>query len=349
MLNSYSDDTSVAIIQRHDAPTHSKGAEVLFHKSVTADNSQFRGIHPLVALHSHQENLAKLLEDALSSFPSAESSSAHATDGLALQRRKIDFITVTRGPGMRSNLSTGVDTAKGLAVALQVPIVGVNHMQAHALTPRLVTAIEKAPHAVRDPSFPYLSLLVSGGHTLLLHTKGLTEHEILASTSDIAVGDAIDKIARAILPEEAVKESHEKSYGGMLEKFAFPNGCPDYQYTPPRTRKEEVSTRPNKWDWVLGAPLAKSKAGLKTKAMEFSFSGLESSVKRLFDKRVQPTTTEERMELAREMMRLTFEHLASRVALALKAVETERAPKPALINTLVVAGGVASNNFLRFV
>ncbi|KAI9724788.1 MAG: hypothetical protein M1812_000064 [Candelaria pacifica] len=348
-IDNSGDDTCVAIIQKHEAQGHSRGAEILFQKKVTADNSRFRGIHPLVALHSHQESLAELLQDALCSVPLSGNSSANKSDGLAPQRRNLDFITVTRGPGMRSNLSTGIDTAKAVAVSFHVPVVGVHHMQAHALTPRLVAAMENVSGTPKDPAFPFLSLLISGGHTLLLHSRGLTEHEILASTMDIALGDALDKIARVVLPRDMLEQSCKTSYSVMLEEFVFPNGFPDYQYAPPPTRKEEICTRPNKWGWVLGAPLAKSEGGHKAKAMEFSFSGLESSVRRLFDKRTGPTTVEERIELARESMRLAFEHLASRLVLALKTPESQSAPEPALTDTLVVAGGVASNKFLRFV
>ena len=99
------DDTSVAILERHepDSP-HPGRAELHFHKKVTSDNSKFGGVYPLVALQSHQENLALLVSEAI----------PH------LRGRTPDFVSVTRGPGMRSNLFTGVDTAKGLAVAWQV-------------------------------------------------------------------------------------------------------------------------------------------------------------------------------------------------------------------------------------
>ncbi|KAI9707389.1 MAG: hypothetical protein M1836_000350 [Candelina mexicana] len=349
MLNSCSDDTCVAIVQKHEAPRHSKSAEILFHKIVTADSSRFEGIHPLVALDSHQKSLAKLLEDALRSVPLTGENSSNESNGLAPQRRILDLVTVTRGPGMRSNLSTGIDMAKGIAVSFRVPLVGINHMQAHALTPRLVAAMENPSHTPKDPAFPFLSLIVSGGNTLLVCSRELTSHEILASTLDIALGDALDKIARAILPKEVVERSCKTNYGAMLEEFVFPNGYLDYQYAPPRNQKDGTCTRANMWGWVIGAPLAKSEAGLKTKAMEFSFSGLESSVKRFFAKRTGLTTIEERIELAREVMRLAFEHLASRVVSALEGLGYRTAPKPALVNTLVVAGGVASNMFLRFV
>ena len=124
-------------------------------------------------------------------------------------------------------------------------------MQAHALTPRLVSALNtNLPDA--KPAFPFLTLLVSGGHTLLVHSKGLTEHAILASTADIAVGDCIDKIARSVLPPSVLHSGErETMYGRLLERFAFPNGERDYGYTPPTTRAEEIERKPSKWGWAL--------------------------------------------------------------------------------------------------
>ena len=147
---------------------------------------------------------------------------------------------------MRSSLATGLDTANGLAVAWRIPLVGVNHMQAHALTPRLVSALSgNSPNAA--PAFPFLSLLVSGGHTLLVHSRELTDHAILAATTDIAVGDCIDKIARLVLRPDVLKEGGETMYGRHLERFAFPNGSADYDYTAPTTRAAEIARKTTRW------------------------------------------------------------------------------------------------------
>src|SRR6266516_179706 len=208
MLIYDSDDTSVAILEKydfHNAPP--RAASLHFNEKITADNRKFGGIHPLVSLESHQSNLAKLVEKALAHLPiaRAEDSEAaviyrRANDGFT-RHRKPDFISVTRGPGVRSSLATGIDMAKGLAVGWQIPIIGVNHMAAHSLTPRLVSAMEREGSIEKeDPTFPFLSLLVSGGHTMIVHSKEVNKHEILASTSDIAIGEMIDKAARLILP-----------------------------------------------------------------------------------------------------------------------------------------------------
>src|SRR5438046_2026401 len=89
-----------------------------------------------VAVLENQQNLAALVQAALVHLPIQRSAVAHPGNALLVDcelRKKPDFVTVTRGPGMRANLNTGLDTAKGLAVAWQVPLLGVNHMQAHAL------------------------------------------------------------------------------------------------------------------------------------------------------------------------------------------------------------------------
>ncbi|KAL8694874.1 MAG: hypothetical protein Q9218_000538 [Villophora microphyllina] len=261
---------------------------------------------------------------------------------------KPDFVTVTRGPGLLPCLTTGLNTAKGLAVAWEVPLVGINHMQAHALTPRLVSALGVGSQSGRrEPEFPFLTLLVSGGHTMLVHSKALTHHTILANTTDIAIGDFIDKAARLILPEEAVLSSGEIMYGRLLERFAFPDGVEAHEYTAPNTRAEEMSRKTLNWGWALAAPLAETRSGSKSKAMEFSFSGTGSAVKRICEGRIAAMTLGERVDLAQEAFRVAFEHLASRAIMALQPLDKVHTADGEKIHTLVVSGGVASNQFLK--
>src|ERR1700744_6379557 len=176
------DDTCVAIVEK------TRGARLLFNEKITSNNARFRGIHPIIALEGHEETLARLLERSVAFLPNG----------------RPDFVSVTRGPGMRSNLNTGIFTAKGLAVAWGVPLVGVHPMAAHALTPRLISAVSQGKI---KPEVPLWSLLVSGGHTLLVRSKSLASHRILAETADIAVGDSLDKIARSVLPEDLLQEA----------------------------------------------------------------------------------------------------------------------------------------------
>lgn len=116
------DDTSVAILEHSDRSRLPRTV-LHFHKKITSNNSVYQGVHPIVSLESHQESLATLINEAIQELPSAdfyEGDDAIAVTNQTWRRKKPDFISVTRGPGMRSNLFTGLDTAKGLAVAWQV-------------------------------------------------------------------------------------------------------------------------------------------------------------------------------------------------------------------------------------
>ncbi|KAI1963504.1 Mitochondrial tRNAs modification protein [Ophidiomyces ophidiicola] len=385
-IESSCDDTSVAIVEKHGITSTS----VHFLENITADSREYRGIHPIVALGSHQQNLAKLVQKALRYLPPANEDDGNgrfidilpADDALApVRRRKPDFISVTRGPGMLSSLTTGVDTAKGLAVAWQIPLVGVHHMQAHLLTPRLATTLEPSAEAItvsKRVEFPFLSLLVSGGHTLLVHSKSIVDHEILASTVDIAVGDALDKIGRIVLPMSFLKNSPTTMYGKALESFVFPNGKTDYAgYKPPASRGEEIPRRQNvQWGWSFTLPFSEKKI------LAFSFSGLVSEgTKQTEDyKAIWKEMNNDggsaddwlpydaRVALGREFMKVCFEHLASRTVLALQSLQHPsgfehlnkkdrrkmdrknakgHAQAKSPVKTLVVSGGVAANQFLR--
>lgn len=386
------DDTSVAIVGVKDVgsqealcvsellATRTKrkrlGLEVYFHEKITANNDAYTGIHPLVALASHRANLAPLLQRAFVVYKQRRAAQERPGEDPQQNILTLEFVAVTRGPGMRSNLSVGLDTAKGLATAWGVPLIGVHHMQAHALTPRLLSArANLTSHKPGDedaivelqPGFPFLSVLVSGGHTMLLESKGLTEHTTLADTQDIAIGAFLDKAARAILPPQMLKPS----FGAALELFAFhsevlqfdkplddlgadsdtrrsaseeyvqPREC-SYNYTPAARRQDELVTRPTSWGWSLRPPLAESKGGEKSsRRMVYSFAGLLTSIERLAN-RQEPIPLLERQTLAQEVQRVAFEHLASRILLHLSSTSDWKG------DTIVVSGGVASNKFLRY-
>ncbi|KAF1992038.1 actin-like ATPase domain-containing protein [Aulographum hederae CBS 113979] len=415
-IESSCDDTAVAILEKHDnqsIKTHQDSlSETLkkenaatprvilhFNEKITSDNVVFRGIHPIASLESHQKHLAELVKRALKYLPEADEAadSAHGgrtldvvVDGASRRKKMPDFVTVTRGPGMRSSLAVGLNTAKGLAVAWQVPLLGVHHMQAHALTPRFVSTLEDIDNqGIGKPEFPFLSLLVSGGHTLLLHSKGLTDHEILVETSDVAIGDALDKMARAILPTKIVEEDQSAMYGALLENYAFPTsriGSSDEPYDydsyiaevkdPVNLLKRRPNSRPllTKYGWAYTPPLMETRGGRKKSSMEYCFTGLVSATARFTESRYHfdPATDEivkgdprnpmsleefpedERRTMAREVMRVSFEHLASRIVMAITALLEPSSPSSEdgdkhPCKTIVVAGGVASNKYLGHV
>lgn len=240
-------------------------------------------------------------------------------------------------------------------------------MQAHALTPRLCAALEqyaspKEQNAGPQPAFPFLTLLISGGHTLLLHSTGIANHRILANTDDIAIGDCLDKCARSILPQALLDSSTDVSYGRLLESFAFPIPGPHaYDETAlSRGRGSRASQSP--YGWQLPVPLLATRGGQKSKSMQFSYTGLVTSATRVAENgwvdgrlgkepRKVPMPEQEARCLAREVMRIAFEHLASRVALQTERehMAHEIMPTTPISNTLVVSGGVAANQYLRHV
>ncbi|KKK24923.1 hypothetical protein AOCH_005983 [Aspergillus ochraceoroseus] len=337
------DDTCVAIVDKNQ----SGATRIHFLENITSDSTAYQGIHPVRALESHQENLANLVNKALPYLPRASECNNEAREIIALSdgnRQRPDFISVTRGPGMRSNLFVGLDTAKALSVAWQIPFVGVHHMQAHLLTPRLVSALSPDPQTTTSitPEFPFLSILASGGHSLLVRSSSLTDHEILASTADVAIGESLDKVAREILPQSLLQTAKTTMYGPLLEQYAFPNGPADYaDYTAPRTRGDELRKRVSPWGWSLTTPFA------RTRQLAFSFASLPTAVSQILSRKAQahqPLADDERVALAREAMRTCFEHLASRTVIALESLAPSESAPP--VRTLVVSGGVAANRFL---
>lgn len=373
------DDTSVAILETKAAPhTAVAVARLHFHRKVTSNNASFGGVHPLQALESHQENLANLVRDALAHLPRPTT--------------RPDFVSVTRGPGMRSNLFTGLDTAKGLAVAWNVPLVGVNHMQGHALTPRLVQALDQYQHhshhwdtmpdlttpvVTQQPDYPFLSVLASGGHTLLIHSTTLVDQTILGTTTDVAVGECLDKMARVVLPKHVLQSANGAMYGALLENFAFPTPCTalsnstahppretaqdfchryrmHYAYTVPRTHEEELQRNKTKWGWAFNQPLLKASGGLKNKDLDMSFSGLMTAVERAvryrhhqstgkltkIERSLNDISLEERRDMAEFSMRAAFEHVAGRVAQALRSTP---------VTSVIMSGGVGANHYFRYV
>ncbi|KAJ5183170.1 hypothetical protein N7492_000786 [Penicillium capsulatum] len=337
------DDTSVAIVEKTSAIAGQNKARIHFLENITADSRAHRGIHPILALESHQENLASLVDKAMRNLPVSKEGQKSISLADGAMRRRPDFISATRGPGMRSNLSVGLDTGKALSVAWQIPVVGVHHMQAHLLTPRLVSCLagdSSSAQAALSPRFPFLSILVSGGHSILVHSQSLTDHSIMASSDDIAMGEALDKAARDILPASLLQGAKNTMYGKTLEQFVFPNGKSDFaDYRPPMNRGEEVVKRQSPWGWSVTTPFA------NTRALQLSFSSVSSMVGKIVKDKNGDLSHEERVDLGREAMRVCFEHLASRTVIALEALRVRHHDENE-INTLVVSGGVAANKFL---
>lgn len=196
-LESSCDDTAAAVV-RH---TPGEAAQIL--SSVVAGQTEihaaFGGVVPELAARAHVEKLDLCAEEAL------------ARAGLTLA--EIDAVAVTAGPGLIGGVLAGVMCAKGIAAGAGLPLVGVNHLAGHALTPRLTDGL----------AFPYLVLLVSGGHCQFLQVEGAEDYTRLGGTIDDAPGEAFDKAARLLgLPQPGGPAIEAEARAGDPARFAFP-------------------------------------------------------------------------------------------------------------------------------
>ncbi|RJL02906.1 tRNA (adenosine(37)-N6)-threonylcarbamoyltransferase complex transferase subunit TsaD [Paracoccus aestuarii] len=162
-------------------------------------HADFGGVVPEIAARAHAERLDLAVEQAL------------ARAGLGL--RDLSGIAVTAGPGLIGGVMAGVMCAKGLAAGAGLPLVGVNHLAGHALTPRLTDGV----------GFPYLMLLVSGGHCQFLRVDGPDDFTRMGGTIDDAPGEAFDKIARLLgLPQPGGPHVEAEARAGDALRFALP-------------------------------------------------------------------------------------------------------------------------------
>ena len=168
-LESSCDETAAAIVR--------SDRTILSHALAGQEDHQraFGGVVPEIAARAHAELMTPLVATAL------------ADAGLTLN--DVDAIAATAGPGLIGGVMVGLVTAKALAMASGKPLIAVNHLEGHALSPRLIDA---------DLQFPYLLLLVSGGHCQLLRVNGVGDYNRLATTIDDAVGEAFDKTAKIL-------------------------------------------------------------------------------------------------------------------------------------------------------
>ena len=189
------DDTATAVVR--DA------RDVLANVSTNQDafHEKFGGIVPEIASRQHLALLSAAVADAL--------------DRAGLGLHELDGIAVTAGPGLVGSLVIGVASAKALAFAARKPLYGVNHLHGHVFAPFLETALE--------PQYPFLALLVSGGHSQLVHAASPCDLRIVARTRDDAAGEAFDKTARLLgLPFPGGPAIDRLAREGNPAAFAFP-------------------------------------------------------------------------------------------------------------------------------
>lgn len=277
-IESSCDDTAAAVL---------RGREILSNVVLgqTELHAAFGGVVPEIAARAHAEKLDICVAQALEK----------ADLGLG----GIDAVAVTAGPGLIGGVVSGVMCAKGIAMARNLPLYGVNHLAGHALTPRLT----------HDVAYPYLMLLVSGGHCQFLIVHGPERFERLGGTIDDAPGEAFDKIARLLaLPQPGGPAIERCALDGDAARFRLPR------------------------------PL------LDREGCDMSFSGLKTAVLRQRDALMVDGTlrVRDRADLAAGFQAAVVDVLAEKARRALGSLAgLTDAPM------LCVAGGVAANQAIR--
>ncbi len=211
-IESSCDETSAALIRGFSVRSH-----IVYSQMVHA---KYGGVVPEIASREHETIIADICRECL------QQGNAEFKD--------IDAIAVTYGPGLMGALLVGLNFAKGLATALDIPLLGINHIEGHLYAPFI---------QFPDLSAPFLCLLVSGGHTLIIDVKGFKDFTILGTTLDDAAGESFDKVAR-------------------LLKIGYPGG--------PLIDKLSASGNPK--------AVAFPRPLLNTDTLDFSFSGLKTAV-----------------------------------------------------------------------
>jgi len=201
-IESSCDDTGAAILQNDKVLSN-----VIASQKIHAD---YGGVVPELASRAHQQNIVPVVQQAIKKA--------------GISKNELHAIAYTRGPGLMGSLLVGASFAKSLAIGLHIPLIAVNHMQAHVLA-----------HFIKDkeqsiPKFPFLCLTISGGHTQILKIKNHTNFEILGETIDDAVGEAFDKSAKLMgLPYPG---------GPLIDKYALNGNRLAFKFTEPKTSKE---------------------------------------------------------------------------------------------------------------
>jgi N6-L-threonylcarbamoyladenine synthase len=286
-IESSCDETAVALVRAR--PGTARGAilaaEVAGQEALHAI---YGGVVPEIAARAHAERLDFVTERAL------------ARARLTLDG--VDAVAVAAGPGLIGGVLAGVMFAKGVAAARGLPIWGVNHLAAHALTPRLV----------EDLAFPFLVLLVSGGHCQFLVVAGPDAFTRLGGTIDDAPGEAFDKVAKLIgLDQPGGPAVEAAARHGDPARFAFP------------------------------------RALLDREGCDLSFSGLKTAVRRARDRLVDAAgglTRADVADICAGFQAAVAETLAEKTRRALAAFQALHPAAPA---ALAVAGGVAANATIR--
>ncbi len=277
------DETACAVVTDAAEPSRRILSHSLF--SQLREHAPYGGVVPEIASRAHIEHLDGLVAEAL------------AEAGLDLA--DLDAIAATAGPGLIGGVMVGLMTAKALAYASKKPLIAVNHLEGHALSVRISD----------DVPFPYLLLLVSGGHCQFLIVEGVGRYQRLGTTIDDAAGEAFDKTAK-------------------LLGLGYPGG----------PAIEKIAKQGDAARFSLPLPL-KGKPGC-----DFSFSGLKTAVRLALESCGQNPTEQDKADLAASFQQTVMAVILDR---ARNAIALFDAAHGAAGKHFVVAGGVAANKALR--
>ncbi len=245
------DDTSVAFYKSNKIYSNVVSSQNDIH-------SKFGGVIPELAARKHAEVIAYLTEEALNKVGANIGS--------------VDYVAVTVGPGLLPSLLVGVSFAKALAYANNLPIIPINHIEGHIF----------APFFNRNIKYPFLSLVVSGGHTHLFYVKNFGNYELIGKTLDDAVGEAFDKVARVL--------GLEYPGGPVIDKLSK-NGDP-YKFNIPKGLRNDRS-------------------------FNFSFSGVKTHVKNLV-KKLGSLSKTQIVDIAASFQKVSIDVLAEKTIGAAK-------------------------------
>nr|WP_315164513.1 tRNA (adenosine(37)-N6)-threonylcarbamoyltransferase complex transferase subunit TsaD [uncultured Flavobacterium sp.] len=255
-IESSCDDTAAAVLH-NDKVLSNVVANQLIH-------NQYGGVVPELASRAHQQNIVPVIDAALRKAN--------------IQKEQLSAIAFTQGPGLMGSLLVGSSFAKSLALALQIPLVAVNHMHAHILAHFI------DEEGFDKPTFPFLALTISGGHTQIVKVDGFFEMTIIGETTDDAVGEAFDKSAKILgLPYPG---------GPLVDKYA-----------------------------QLGNPKAFAFTKPKVPGMDFSFSGLKTAILYFIQKKKieNPNFIEENLnDICASIQHTIIEILMDKLKLAVK-------------------------------